>query len=112
MTTIKVSKKNGKFMSISAKGHTGYGEEGFDILCASVSSLIQSTALGLKTYVDKKIKLTVDEKTPFYKIDVSMLTNENYLKGEILLDTLVLSLKDLTDGYPENLKMEVKNDVY
>ena len=48
MTDIKFYKKDNKYFKIEATGHTGYDESGKDILCASISSILQSGALGLK----------------------------------------------------------------
>ena len=113
MTTIKVSKKNGKFTEIKAVGHTGYSEEGTDILCASVSTLIQSTALGLIKLVSKDVELYVNEITPEFKIIIpTNLSSSQYSQAELLIKSCLLGLEDLASGYPKNLKMEVKNDVY
>ena len=43
MITIKVSKKNGSYVDFVSKGHAGYAEEGYDIVCAAVSVLIINT---------------------------------------------------------------------
>ena len=47
MTAIIVEKANGKILSVEASGHTGYAESGEDIVCAALSAIIQTAALGL-----------------------------------------------------------------
>ena len=47
MTEIKVTKKNGSVVRVVCDGHTGYGVEGEDIVCAALSSIVQTALLGL-----------------------------------------------------------------
>lgn len=47
MVKILVSKSDGE-LTISMKGHAGYAEHGQDIVCASVSAIIQTALLGLQ----------------------------------------------------------------
>ena len=47
MTKIKFFKTNNNYFKIEATGHTGYAKSGEDILCASISSILQAGALGI-----------------------------------------------------------------
>ena len=47
MTDVIITRKNNHIVAVSASGHTGYGESGEDIVCAGISTLIQSSLLGL-----------------------------------------------------------------
>ena len=58
MTAIIVEKANGKILSVEASGHTGYAESGEDIVCAALSAIIQTAALGLTEVA--KIAATID----------------------------------------------------
>ena len=40
MIRVTVKKRNGSYVSFTSKGHAGYAEEGYDIICAAVSVLI------------------------------------------------------------------------
>ena len=42
MTVIRIGKKNGKIVSVECDGHTGYGVEGEDVVCAALSSIVQT----------------------------------------------------------------------
>ena len=44
MTTIEVFHRGALISGFSAKGHTGYAEEGEDIVCAAVSALAELLA--------------------------------------------------------------------
>lgn len=113
MTTIKICKKNGRYTSVIATGHTGFGDFGSDILCASISAIIQTAGLGLKKLVTDRVELVVDEKQPMYKIILpDDLSEQLYPQAELILKTCILGLRDLQSGYSKYLKVEVKNYVY
>ncbi len=109
MTTIKFYKNNNNYFKIEATGHTGYGESGKDILCASISSILQSGALGLKKVLklNPKIVNTVDGY-----ILIELPINQNLCKAQVLFETMLESLKDLKTGYSNYIKLEVIDYVY
>ena len=39
MTTVVFYKSNGIYYGFEEQGHTGFGEEGNDVLCAALSSM-------------------------------------------------------------------------
>ena len=47
MTKVVISKKDNKIFEVECDGHTNYGEKGEDIVCASLSSIVQTAVLGL-----------------------------------------------------------------
>lgn len=60
MTVIKVSDS---FIEVS--GHSGYGTEGNDIVCAAISTLSEATYNYL---IATKNKVFLEEKSGYYKI--------------------------------------------
>ena len=113
MTTIRISKENGKINSVYAYGHTDYDERYRDILCASISILIQTSGKAIERFVTDKVELVIDEKQPMYKIILPRdLSEQLYSQAELILKTCILGLKDLASGYPKYIKVEVKNYVY
>lgn len=109
MTTIKFYKNNNDYFKIEATGHTGYGESGKDILCASISSILQSGALGLKKVLklNPKIVNTIDGY-----ILIELPINQNLCKAQVLFETMLESLRDLQTGYSNYIKLEVIDYVY
>ena len=61
MTSITFFRKNGLFVAVEALGHTGYAEEGEDIVCSAVSSIIQTAVLGLMQAAGIKVDYNVDD---------------------------------------------------
>ena len=47
MTTVKFGKSDNRIVSVECDGHTGYGVEGEDIVCAALSSIVQTAVLGV-----------------------------------------------------------------
>lgn len=114
MTIIKVLKQNEDILKISISGHTGFAEQGSDILCASISSIIQTAALGMKNLVSSKTIIKRNDSKPMFSVEITKdLSSTKYLEAQAILKTAYLGLKDLAKGYSKNIKMEENNnDVY
>ncbi len=109
MTRIKFYKNDNKYFKIEATGHTGYAESGKDILCASVSSILQSGALGFKKVL--KLNPTIKNTTDGY-ILIELPINEKLDSAQVLFLTMLESIKDLESGYSRYIKLEVIDYVY
>ncbi len=102
-------KKNQFLYSLSCKGHTGKAFSGEDVLCSAISSLVQSTYLGLT----KVLNFNVDFKRNEHKGEFSFeLSKEQAQKASLLMETLYVSLKDIEIGNEKFMKVEVCNEVY
>lgn len=105
MTTVKVTRKAGHIYKVKATGHTGYAEEGSDIVCAAVSALTQGAVLGLK----KVAAVAVTESESEGKLEFEI--SEHNTATDAILETMLISLKDISKSYPRHLKTEdIKND--
>lgn len=99
MVTVNLLGNNqGKYIGFVAQGHAGYAENGYDIVCAAVSTLTQATVVGIvevlkvqaKThsafgYLDCIVEERIDEiQTLMQVLHLSLLKTEelygNYLK--------------------------------
>ena len=107
MTTVRFRYNGGDIAEVTAVGHTGYADEGSDIVCAGVSAVIQSTLLGLLGIANVPLTHTVDTKkaTISIKLDDDMTEWERH-DANILLETLRLAVKDISAGYPAHVKVE------
>ena len=43
MTTVRLIKNGGNIVGFDVSGHSGYADEGSDIVCAAVSSVVEFT---------------------------------------------------------------------
>ena len=94
MIKINISKDE-----ITIKGHSGYAEEGFDIVCASVSSICITTVNAL---------LSIDEDC------IEYIENDGYLNIKInkhnetidkLIDNMINLLKELENDYKKYIEI-------
>ena len=114
MTTIKFFKKNNKIVAVDCSGHTGYDEVGRDIVCATISTAIQTCIHGMIMVVGIKdfyLKRDEEKGELIFKLPTNLAKNQ-IEKCNLLFDTMYETIKDIQDGYSKYLLMEVIEDVY
>ncbi len=94
MITVKVTKKNGNYVSFITSGHAGYAEEGYDIFCAAVSALTINTVNSLERFTEERFE--AEEKGGFLSIQFH---GENTYEGRLLMDSLMLGLTEIEHSY-------------
>ena len=98
MTNICVYRKNQDIVKYTVSGHTGFGEAGEDIVCAAVSALCQAALNGLTDVIG--ISAGFEVREGYLECVIPEMLSENQRRdADILLNTLVLSLKDLEEQY-------------
>ena len=109
MTKITIFKKDDIIWSYQVKGHSGFAEEGKDIVCSAVSTATQMTLVGLKEVLKLKVESIIEDGF----LQVRLLDgDENNKDAQILLNTMFLTLQDIAKNNAKNVKMEVRKDVY
>ena len=89
---------NESYTNLKITGHANYAKYGEDIVCASVSSIVE-TSINLAHEFNDGIKYIDDQD----KIEIINNTNdENVLK---VLKNMIEMLKELEKQYPENVKI-------
>ena len=94
MITVKVKKREQAYLSFSSKGHAGYAEEGYDIVCAAVSALIITAVNSLDSFTDEEF--TVEENDGYVSFQFKQPTSE---RGTLLMDSLLLGLTQIEQEY-------------
>lgn len=84
--------------SFTIKGHSGYAEEGSDIICASVSSAAYLTANTLSEVFGKEITAKVKDGYMAFSVAADE-TACGIVKG------LKLHLEQLAEDYPDFIKI-------
>ncbi len=87
----------------SVKGHSGYSDEGSDIVCAAVSSAVFMTVNMLTDIymADANVSVSDDPQNPLISLKLNC-DFENYQK---IMQGLLEHLKSLADDYPEYIKL-------
>ncbi|MBQ8539163.1 MAG: ribosomal-processing cysteine protease Prp [Ruminococcus sp.] len=90
-------------LGFSIKGHSGYGEQGSDIVCAAVSSVAY---MAVNTITDilnvKPLKLYENDGEMRLELDESSAQ-----KCSVVLDGLVLHLRSLSEEYKKYIKVTI-----
>ena len=63
MTKLVFFRSGGVFYGFEEQGHTGYGEEGDDVLCAALSAMTMLIINTVEVAYASHIDFTIDEKT-------------------------------------------------
>lgn len=119
-----VRDNNNNVIKYYGHGHTNYAEHGEDIVCASISAVSQQTALGIINVLKIPVHVAVNEEDGFLFIDItkkhenssmssdeySHLISQNRDKLDVLMETMVVMLREIEKQYPEYLKIIEKED--
>ena len=68
MTKLVFYRSGGVFYGFEEQGHTGYGEEGDDVLCAALSAMTMLIINTIEVAYDSHVDYTIDEKTTDIRI--------------------------------------------
>ncbi|MBQ7603265.1 MAG: ribosomal-processing cysteine protease Prp [Clostridia bacterium] len=108
MTDIKIYKKGDQYTRIICDGHTGYGQEGEDIVCAALSSIVQTAALGILGVIGVNAKINRDDKAGYFDMIIPDNLNESAMHDvQIILGTMMCGISELHDEYSDFIDMEV-----
>ena len=112
MTRITFFKSNGVFYGFKETGHTGYADEGNDVLCAAISAMTMLLINAIMVAYESDADYTIDEETT----DITLVAKsalEAYEKDEKkryaiagLIMAYYYQLNDLTEEYYDFLTVE------
>ncbi len=110
MTSVIITKNNlGEIVELTCDGHTGYGVAGEDIVCAALSSIVQTAVLGLFSVAEVNLEFKRDDKIGYLHLKLPKnITEEQNEKAQVILKTLLLGISDLYEGYSDFIELEVK----
>lgn len=107
MTVVEIVRKDGHIVSLSADGHTGYGVEGEDIVCAALSSIIQTALLGLMQVAGVAVKFTRRDEDGFLEFSLPALLGQIRRDADMILDTMLLGISDLYESYSDFIELKL-----
>lgn len=112
MTTIRIFRQENRIVQVEADGHTGFAPHGQDIVCAAVSTVLQTALLGLIRVARVKTETTMNEKKGYLRFRLVETELVSRLAADIILETMYIAVKDFEAGYPKLIKLEDIEDVY
>lgn len=108
MTTIRFQRSpEGRIIAFFADDHSGYAEEGEDIVCAAISVLLQTTVFSLGILYQP----APDAEIAKARVHCYLPAYSDQVRGETdaLLKQMVLGLMNIAVSYPEHVRLRFDN---
>lgn len=86
-----------------SEGHAGLAEKGADIVCAAVSTLIQTAIVSIDRIAGVPQNITQNDGYLSSTFTINGLTVEERKSIEIIIHTMLLGLFEIRKQYPERL---------
>ncbi|MBQ6698401.1 MAG: ribosomal-processing cysteine protease Prp [Oscillospiraceae bacterium] len=107
MTTVKLIKKGDSAIGFDVSGHSGYAENGSDIICAAVSSAVSLAETLINDSFGADAKVEVEPETARIKL---VLSNEDKACQKVL-EAFERHMRAVAFEYPEYIEiMEVQSN--
>ena len=101
MITVELIRDNNKAISgFQVSGHAQAAPHGKDIVCAGVSSLVQSAIMGIERHLGRDIDFDQADGTLKMKLN----GQPDSLTGAIL-ETMLLGLTEIAKLYPKSVRI-------
>ena len=102
MTHVTLIRDRSGLVGFEAKGHTGYADEGSDIVCSAVSAL--TAALGINEVLKIQTALDITEANMYLMLPAD-ISDQDCEKAQIILETMALGLRSIAATYGDYIKI-------
>ena len=118
MTKLVFFRTGGVFYGFEEQGHTGFGEEGDDVLCAALSAMTMLIINTVEVAYASSVDFTIDEKTTNIKVRSKAALPEyeedelkRYAVSGIFL-AYYKQIEDMLEEYYDYLDVSVEDRPY
>ena len=118
MTKVVFFRSGGQFYGFRETGHTGYGDEGYDILCAALSSMTMLLINSINVVYAGELDYTIDEGATEIMVQSKSALPEfeederkRYAISGLFM-SYCIQLNDLMEEYYDYLQVEVVDKEY
>ena len=108
MISAVLYRENGRYTGFDASGHSGYAEEGSDIVCAAVSILTCTCVNALESVCGLVPRVTANREG-ILSFSLPKRTAEEDAGAQILMGALRQGLSDLAEAYPQYVQLTIQN---
>jgi hypothetical protein len=91
---------DGKISEVAVSGHSGLADRGEDIVCAGVSSLVQSAYLGLVKHLHREVAF--QQASGDFQM---VLAGQPDDLTDAILETMLLGLKEIASISPKGVRI-------
>ena len=109
MTTVAFHLEGSRIVGFEVKGHSGYADEGSDIVCAAVTSAVRLCECAINDVLGLEASVKVRQKDASISLKLpGSLGQTNESTCQALLTGLMVHFVQLAEEYPEFISvMEV-----
>ena len=118
MTKVVFFRNDGIFYGFRETGHTGYGDEGYDILCAALSSMTMLLINSINVVFAGELDYTIDEGATEIMVQSKSALPEfeeddrkRYAISGLFM-SYYIQLNDIVEEYYDYLQVEVIDKEY
>ena len=108
MTTVKfVLDANGNVKQLTVSGHSGYAEEGSDIVCAAVSSCVQMLEIQIAQVIGEK-KASFAERDAGISYTIPEMSDEEMFAVNNMVNGFMRYMQSISKHYEDYLTFETE----
>ena len=104
MTRVEFFDQDGRITGFCCSGHSGYAEEGSDIVCAAVSTAVKLVEATLSEVLGEHVKTRVNDAEARVTLNLPAVC-EDEQAVQAVLTGMMLTLCSLRDDYPEYIEV-------
>ena len=99
---------SGRFTGFSIKGHSGYADEGSDIVCAGISALAITTDNALCSLLHLTLTERGGEDGFLEVLLPERMTESQMHDAQLLLSALHIGLENIAQAYPDYVRLTTR----
>ena len=106
MTTVTFSTEGRRIVGFEVKGHSGYAQEGEDIVCAAITSAVRLTECAINDVLGLEASVKVREKDASITLKLpNSLGQTSESTCQTLLIALMVHFVQLAEEYPDHISV-------
>ncbi|MBO5339446.1 MAG: ribosomal-processing cysteine protease Prp [Oscillospiraceae bacterium] len=106
MTTVSFHLEGSRIVGFEVKGHSGYADEGEDIVCAAVTSAVRLCECAINDVLGLEASVKVRQKDASVTLKLpGSLGQTNESTCQALLTALMVYFTELHEEYPDNISV-------
>lgn len=104
MTKVIFYRNRDGLFGYEVEGHSGYANEGEDIVCAAISVSTWQVYNSISCLTDTQAQLMEDEANAYISCKFTNISKDSSL----LLESYFLTIRHLTEVYPEYISLKIE----
>ena len=104
MTKVEIFIHDGRINGFSVSGHSGYAEEGSDIVCAAVSSAVQFAECTINDVLGNHANVKMNQDEPRVTLTLPAACDDEDAVQAVLTG-FMLTMCSLRDDYPDYIEV-------